>query len=386
MSKVNKAYLTLLLSLVAVGCKHPLDIVGQGDILSTSGNRDCYYEWANDPNDPMHSSCADNGTELGQGYIETYTAMPRDGWYFHRWANWCTHNDPYDPVCSWDIPASVTDQALGATLRPQVAIFRPEVVTGYKSLYMGHSLFYPLAEGMEFHAAEAGFVDHDSNHNYFFPAWQGAPISIWEDPDRQAQIKAVLDEGGFDIVGMAIHHDPSTQDLEGYRLWVDYALKENPGARFFIGVPWLWNPILYVDAESYDQAWHDYHPPLAHGLIDQLREEFPYTDFFCIPYGQASGELYKMWKSPEGLNGDITSPLESETDSEAIWTDLRPHADEILVDLGQLIWLKAIYGVDLNNYAYDPGYNTDLKAIAQEIIDSHDQAYNAPYLDAPAPE
>ena len=51
------------------------------------------------------------------------------------------------------------------------------------------------------------------------------------------------------------------------------------------------------------------------------------------------------------------------------------------VDVGsvrQLVWLASIYGVDLNNYSYDPGYITDLKALAQGIVDGHDPNYNAP--------
>jgi len=37
-----------------------------------------------------------------------------------------------------------------------------------------------------------------------------------------------------------------------------------------------------------------------------------------------------------------------------------------------LVWLNAIYGVDLSTYAYEPAYTTDLKAIAQMIMDEHD--------------
>ncbi|MFP8873100.1 MAG: hypothetical protein VCB42_00900, partial [Myxococcota bacterium] len=50
----------------------------------------------------------------------------------------------------------------------------------------------------------------------------------------------------------------------------------------------------------------------------------------------------------------------------------------ILVDLGQLVWLNAIYDVDLTTYAYDPGYIADLKGIAQSIMDAHDAAYAGP--------
>ena len=54
------------------------------------------------------------------------------------------------------------------------------------------------------------------------------------------------------------------------------------------------------------------------------------------------------------------------------------HADDILVELGRLVWLRAIYGVDLSTYPYDPGYTADLLAIADAIMDEHDPVYNAP--------
>jgi hypothetical protein len=56
---------------------------------------------------------------------------------------------------------------------------------------------------------------------------------------------------------------------------------------------------------------------------------------------------------------------------DAIYTDIGGHAGDIPVELGQLVWLNAIYDVDLTTYAYDPGYLTDLKGIAKEIMDAH---------------
>jgi hypothetical protein len=55
------------------------------------------------------------------------------------------------------------------------------------------------------------------------------------------------------------------------------------------------------------------------------------------------------------------------------------HADPILRDLSRLVLARGIYGIDLNNFAHDPGYITDLKTIAQSIADAHDTSYNAPY-------
>ena len=54
------------------------------------------------------------------------------------------------------------------------------------------------------------------------------------------------------------------------------------------------------------------------------------------------------------------------------------HEDEILYDTAELVWLNAIYGVELDEYAYDPDYITDIKAIAKSIMDEHDPDYNGP--------
>jgi hypothetical protein len=61
-----------------------------------------------------------------------------------------------------------------------------------------------------------------------------------------------------------------------------------------------------------------------------------------------------------------------------IYSDSFGHADDIFVDLGQLVWLNAIYDVDLTTHAYDTGSITDLEAIAQSIMDVHDMQYAPP--------
>ena len=63
---------------------------------------------------------------------------------------------------------------------------------------------------------------------------------------------------------------------------------------------------------------------------------------------------------------------------EAIFTDTKGHAGPILEELGALVWLRAIYGVEASTYDYDHGYDADLEGIADAIIDGHNPAYNAP--------
>ena len=92
-----------LLAWVLAGCDHPLHIVGEGDILSASGDRDCLLE----ESEAAASNCANN-TITGD-YQETYFGVPRSGWKFHRWANYCADAD-YGG-CSFDVPASYVHAA-----------------------------------------------------------------------------------------------------------------------------------------------------------------------------------------------------------------------------------------------------------------------------------
>ncbi len=101
--------LFLSLLLLAAGCYHPQEIVGEGDIISSNGQHDCLLEQA---------PC-DN---LVQGdYMLTYTAVPRPGWRFSHWEN-C--GDKY-PQCTYNITAAQVQQFAGVTVPPLRAVFEP---------------------------------------------------------------------------------------------------------------------------------------------------------------------------------------------------------------------------------------------------------------------
>lgn len=347
---------------VLQGCSHPIEIVGEGDVLSASGDRDCLLE--------QHAAGADNCSEnlVIDNYLETYYATPRTGWQFHRWASYCI--DDASGECGFDVPAQTVEQFWGATATPLVAIFRPVVNTGLNSLLMGHSFFDPYSRRLPGHALGAGFDDHTQSR-FFSGGDSGAPQALWENASKRTAIQAVLDGGDIDLFGMTYH--PQYPTIEGYRNWVNYALQKNPDTRFFIGMPWAPVPGS-TSSEDYENFWHQYHPAVAHAFIDTLRAENPGVDFYCIPYGQSAVELRSLFSA--GNLPDVNTLVSSS--GEGIFRDNFGHADPILVALGELVWLRAIYGVDLSTYAYDPGYDTDLKAIAQSIMDDHDPAYNAP--------
>ncbi len=251
----------------------------------------------------------------------------------------------------------------------------PPQSTGFNSLFMGHSFFRPFADGMPFHAAQAGIVGHTQS-TVTAGGSNGAPQALWENASKRAEIQAILDGGDIELFGMTYHGDYPTS--EGYENWIEYALAQNPNTRFALALPWGPNPES-TSAAAYASNWHLGHSTGWHDLIDTLRALYPGVDIFCIPYGQSALELRLLFAAG---NLDDVDFLVSAT-GDAIYADTFGHADDILKDLGRLVWLNAIYDVDLTTYAYDPGYIADLKGIAQSIMDGHNAAYGEP-LPVPA--
>lgn len=92
------------------GCTHPLEIVGEGDILSGSGDNDCLLEDL-----PCKADAVNE-------YIETYFPQPRPGYEFVGWDN-CLARD--GDSCVFEIPANVVHENWGKTMPPLVAKFAP---------------------------------------------------------------------------------------------------------------------------------------------------------------------------------------------------------------------------------------------------------------------
>jgi hypothetical protein len=119
-----------LLKLVSIGiallfiqaCSHPIEIVGEGDVTSTPGNRSCLLE--------DYTAGQDNCTKnyvLG-AYNETYTATPRVGWLFDRWGNYCAASTTNQ--CAFSIPAAAVQQFWGQSVPPLQAVFAKYKLTG----------------------------------------------------------------------------------------------------------------------------------------------------------------------------------------------------------------------------------------------------------------
>ena len=247
----------------------------------------------------------------------------------------------------------------------------PSPGDGFDSLFIGHSFFRPMAEEMAVLAPLAGFDAH-TQEVVFSGGATGSPEGLWLQDTKRATIQAELDEGDIDLFGMTYH--PDYPSLTGYVNWIDYALAANPDTIVFVAIPWITNPVNYT-AASYAAALDVGYPAVAYPLIDSLRDEYPDTTIFAIPYGLSAGELYTRYA--DGELDDVTELVGS--NGSGVFRDGFGHADHILEDLASLIWLQAIYGVDLA--AFDAGYDwtVDLNTIASSILAEHDPAYDAPW-------
>ena len=101
-------------------------------------------------------------------------------------------------------------------------------------------------------------------------------------------------------------------------------------------------------------------------------DAYPDNEFISLPYGQSALELRALLEKDQLPDIDaMISPTEDE--NAGIFVDDKGHADEILVDLGTLVWGKFLYDIDPDASYLQEAYETDLAQIAIDIVDEHAQ-------------
>ncbi|MBA63445.1 MAG: hypothetical protein CMJ76_13890 [Planctomycetaceae bacterium] len=251
-------------------------------------------------------------------------------------------------------------------LLQSLVIQAAEPTQGYKSLFIGHSFFVPMARGMTVHAHRAGFKEHQQLV-FFEGGDRGTPGYFWENSRHSGNIQKALRSGEIELFGMTwtgVGRGKGT--FEHFKLWVDYAITYNPKTTFCLAMPWGRFPARYkIDhfTQEMEKATNDFYR-----IIDRLRDTYPENEFFCINYGRGALELKKLHhaKKLTAVDGQTKS---RDKGTSGIFTDALGHPDKILIELGQLIWLGTIYNVDLGKYDYEHGFDIDLKAIAKKIIE-----------------
>jgi len=259
---------------------------------------------------------------------------------------------------------------------------------GYNMLLIGNSFFKPYADHLNTLATEANFNEHNSTI-VKRGGELGRPINLWNDSNTEEHqlIKSTLDQGNIEVFGMTSGYDiDSDNPTEGHSAWINYALQNNPNIIIFIAIPTFdfpngdsngtrpdWDTFASDNGFNSIQEFYDYYVnEMVHKeIVDELRLEFPSTKIFTIPTGWATKNLAQMNLDNE-LSDDISMVGPKST---SIFTDEKGHQGQIVIETGTMIWLNSIYNVNLSSFNYDTGFNTDLHAIAQDIIDTHDSNY-----------
>lgn len=107
--------------LIVQACSHPLEIEGEGDVLSASGNRNCSLEDFQAGLD----NCSKN--YVSGTYVETYYAAARPGSFFDHWETYCHNAAPPNYDCTFNVDEATVTQFYGQTLPPLRAVFKAGV-------------------------------------------------------------------------------------------------------------------------------------------------------------------------------------------------------------------------------------------------------------------
>ena len=259
---------------------------------------------------------------------------------------------------------------------------------GYKMLLMGNSFFKPYADHLNTLASQANLNEHLSTV-VKRGGENGRPINLWNDSTTEEHqlIKSTLDQGNIEILGMTSGYDfDSDNPTEGHSAWIQYALQNNPNIIIFIAIGSFdfpngdsnstrpdWNTFASDNGFDSIQEFYDYYinEVIHKEIVDELRKEFPSTKIFTIPTGWATKNLAQMNLDNELLD-DITMVGPKST---SIFTDEKGHQGQIVIETGTMIWLNSIYQINLEDFNYDTGFDTDLHQIAIDVTNNHPSSY-----------
>jgi len=289
------------------------------------------------------------------------------------------YEDPKDSDLDniYSLTITASDGELSASLGIIISVNDVfEGLGGQNMLLVGNSFFRPYAQKFSELATDADFMDH-TDTLVFRGGVFGTPIGLWNNQDTNTEIKQFLDAGNLDIFGMTGYFN-ETDPTAGFVEWIDYALESNPNIKIFISIPPIDFPADWqqraeeMGANNIREVYEGFVNNYTHKtVIDQLRIRFPSTEIFSIPTGWATFDLVDQYENNLLLD-DIN--LFGSYD-ESIFTDQKGHQGKIVIHTGALIWLNAIYNVNLRTNEFDTGFNTDLHTIAENIANGHDSLY-----------
>jgi hypothetical protein len=235
---------------------------------------------------------------------------------------------------------------------------------GMNCLFMGHSFFAPVMDHLPTHTDHAQ-IDSHQQRVVFRAGFAGSPANLWSNvrDENVLDAKAWIQTGEVDLIGLTAFSTGS--EFADYAQWVDFAREYNPHTLFFIQAPWpTYNSSTFTQYEASAAQT----VALIHLRIDQLRDAYPDNRFICIPQSRWMTELWRLFDQnllPELTEFVAADPSQTQN---ALFADNFGHAGELALREGALLWLSAIYNIDLRNYQYDTGTQADLKSLAHDLL------------------
>ena len=121
--------------------------------------------------------------------------------------------------------------------RDDLEDFEPEGAGdgGVKMLFIGHSLVAPVEKMIRYISRGVRLKDYESRMQYS-GGKSGAPLRHWNYTGSKQKTRPALMTGKWDYMAMGMYY--YWAEVEDISRWIDFALKYNPGMKFYLQDGW----------------------------------------------------------------------------------------------------------------------------------------------------
>ena len=237
---------------------------------------------------------------------------------------------------------------------------------GLNCFFYGHKYFTPLAEAIGPVAEKAGITDHKATTNATKPFDAGPGVGVGlltvpaSGPDHGKKLRAVLDAGKFDLLGLT-YHQSETGQLEHYKEWFDYVLARNPKAQLLIHLPSSFDPARR-DLARLNKTGDAIRAKFYATVVVPMRKAYPGKKIHFWYSGRVTSELRRRFEA-----GELPQVHEL-IGNRGIFSVGGGYPGPFLQDLQGLILYSLIYDVELPTSVPGLKGKIDLNALAAEMI------------------
>ena len=174
---------------------------------------------------------------------------------------------------------------------------------GLNCLFYGHKYFTPLAEVIGPVTKKAGITDHQATTYATKPQAAGPGVGVQllkvpaSGPDHGKKLRAALDAGKFDVLGLT-YHQSETGQLEHYEQWFDYVLARNPNAQLLIHLPSSIDPVRR-DLDRLNKTGDAIRAKFYATVVLPLRKAYPGKKIHFWYSGRVASEMRRRFEAGE---------------------------------------------------------------------------------------